>query len=537
MTLRGKIFLPLALLSGLLFLFLYGYWFPKSLHNLEQEELHATAQHLSSVAEGLVPLLLAHQLDTLYANLDSLHSQNRDWVAIRLVDADGRLLYPLQEATPTAPDNNLRTLEHRIQFLGNDLGKLSLTINLSSAVTPMQTRYRQLVTALLMVLCGYLLSIGYVVERVVRRPVNRLAYAAAKIAQGDFELPLVKTGNDEVGTLVDSFAAMRNAIRDYQETLLLRNRAIGRLSQAVEQSPVSIMIADLEGRITFVNPEFSRITGYTPEEVLGQNPRILKSGMTSADEYAALWRSISAGGTWSGEFCNKRKSGELYWESASIAPIWDENGTITAYLALKEDISERKLAEDTLRKTAARLSEAQRIAQMGNWELDLTCWRFSWSDEVYRICEVDPAAFEASYEAFLQLVHPDDRETVDAAYQTAVRTRTFYSIDHRLLLAGGKVKYVHEQGETCYERETPVRFVGTVQDITEQKLVEERLRTLSVELEQRVSERTAELQEKYAELERLNRLFVGRELRMVELKEQIKALEQRATGVNYSNDA
>lgn len=364
MRLRSKIFLPVACLSVLLIVFLYGYWFPQSLKNLEQQELRATTHHLNSVAEGLVPLLLAHQLDTVYENLDSLQQKNKEWVAIRLTNADGKTIYPLQESSLASVGEDshaLRRLEHKIHYLGNDLGTLFLTVNLHSTLTVAEARHRQLVIVLLLILFGYLLSIGLVVERVVSRPVNRLAQAAQKMARGDFSVHLSSPGADEVGMLTQSFADMRDAIREYQDTLLVRNRAISRLSQAVEQSPVSIMITDLEGRITFVNPKFTQITGYTAEEVLGQNPRLLKSGTSESDGYQVLWQTISSGGTWCGELCNKRKNGELYWESASISPILDEKGIISAYLAVKEDITTRKQAEEALCRLNNELE--QRVAQ------------------------------------------------------------------------------------------------------------------------------------------------------------------------------
>ncbi|MBI5302564.1 MAG: PAS domain S-box protein [Chloroflexi bacterium] len=120
------------------------------------------------------------------------------------------------------------------------------------------------------------------------------------------------------------------------------------LSRAVEQSPVSIVITDTQGAIEYANPEFTEVTGYTLAEALGQNPRILKSGETPPEEYARLWQQISAGGQWRGEFHNKKKNGELYWESASISAVTDEHGKITHYLAVKEDITARKAIERKL---------------------------------------------------------------------------------------------------------------------------------------------------------------------------------------------
>ncbi|HUI63588.1 MAG TPA: PAS domain S-box protein, partial [Bacteroidota bacterium] len=122
------------------------------------------------------------------------------------------------------------------------------------------------------------------------------------------------------------------------------------LSRAVEQSASTIVITDLMGNIEYVNPKFQQSTGYTPEEAIGKNPRMLKSGETPSAEYAQLWKTIKAGGEWRGEFHNKKKNGELYWESASISPIRNADGVVTHFLAVKEDITERKQMELQIRQ-------------------------------------------------------------------------------------------------------------------------------------------------------------------------------------------
>jgi PAS domain S-box-containing protein len=131
--------------------------------------------------------------------------------------------------------------------------------------------------------------------------------------------------------------------------------ALRKISEAVEQSPVSIVITDLTGRIEYVNPYFTRVTGYTIDEARGQNPRVLKSGETPAEEYAALWSTITAGGRWQGEFHNRRKDGTLFWEHAVIAPVRDASGRITSFVAVKDDISERRAAEKALEQSEERL--------------------------------------------------------------------------------------------------------------------------------------------------------------------------------------
>jgi PAS domain S-box-containing protein len=141
----------------------------------------------------------------------------------------------------------------------------------------------------------------------------------------------------------------------------LRKKAedeLRKLSRAVDQSPASIVITDTTGAIEYVNPKFVQITGYSLEEAVGKNPRILKSGEQPSGDYKQLWSIITSGSEWEGEFHNKKKSGELYWESAVISPIKDVRGIITHFLAVKEDITQRKKAEAEREKLINELQVA-----------------------------------------------------------------------------------------------------------------------------------------------------------------------------------
>lgn len=121
-------------------------------------------------------------------------------------------------------------------------------------------------------------------------------------------------------------------------------------SQMVEQSPSSIAVTDSSGNIEYVNPAFCNITGYSFNEAIGKNPRILKSGLTPDSTYAEMWRDLSHGKTWNGVLCNKKKNGEIYWESASIAPIIDAEGKTISYVAIKDNITEKVLLEKQLKE-------------------------------------------------------------------------------------------------------------------------------------------------------------------------------------------
>ena len=131
-----------------------------------------------------------------------------------------------------------------------------------------------------------------------------------------------------------------------------REDQLQKLNHAVEQSTSSIVITNLEGNLDYVNQQFLKTTGYSYEEVIGNNPRILNSGYTKKEEYKKMWDTIKSGGTWHGEFLNKKKNGSLYWEEVTISPVRNEEGEIINFLAIKTDITKQKKTAEKLRKIA-----------------------------------------------------------------------------------------------------------------------------------------------------------------------------------------
>jgi PAS domain S-box-containing protein len=273
-----------------------------------------------------------------------------------------------------------------------------------------------------------------------------------------------------------------------------------KLSVAVEQTPAVVMITDVHGTIEYVNPAFEQVTGYTRSEAIGANPRILRSGQMSEAVYREMWATITAGQIWRGEFCNRKKNGELYWDLGTVSPLRSPDGAITNYISVKEDITERKKieaelqqhrdyletlvqartaeltaeiterkrAEETLREKERRLAEAQRIGQLGSWEWEVTTGQLSWSDEGYRIMGIDPAAAELNYANAIALVHPEDRERVRAALDLAVANAQPLTLDHRVIRPDGqeRVVNIHAEPWNTHSMSRP-RLVGTIQDITE----------------------------------------------------------------------
>lgn len=161
---------------------------------------------------------------------------------------------------------------------------------------------------------------------------------------------------------------LRHKVIELDGEIIERRRVedtLRKISIAVEQSPASVVITDAQGAIEYVNPKFTDLTGYTAAEVRGKNPRMLKSGKSSPHYFTELWSTITAGEVWRGELCNKKKNGEIYWEQASISPIKDARGDITGFLAVKEDITERKKSEERERLLETQLHQSQKMESLG----------------------------------------------------------------------------------------------------------------------------------------------------------------------------
>jgi len=293
------------------------------------------------------------------------------------------------------------------------------------------------------------------------------------------------------------------------------------------------------GQVLYISPAYESLWGRSRESLYEQ-PRIWLDAVVEEDRQGIIdhINAISAGHTTTAEFPEYRilrPDGSIRWVLARAFPIRDADGQVYRIAGIAEDITDRKQAEeglkkvgveleervkerttelsvaneallaeieerkaavDALRRVRDSLAEAQRIAQIGNWDWDIVDNKLYWSDEIYRIFGLEPQEFGATYEAFMRSVHPDNREHVEQAVNRALNEKEPYSIDHRIVLPDGSERMVHEQAEVVFdENDKAVRMLGTVQDITERKLVEDELRGSQEEL-RRLSSQLLEAQER-----------------------------------------
>lgn len=269
-----------------------------------------------------------------------------------------------------------------------------------------------------------------------------------------------------------------------------------KLSLAVAQSPVSIIITGLDGRIEYVNPAFTLASGYSAAEAIGRNPNILKTGRTPQASYRQLWDALRQGRTWRGEFVNRRKDGSEYIEVATISPVRQADGRITHYMAVKEDITEFRLALRNLHAGEERLRLAKNAAGLGIFDRDVGTDILDW-DERMREMWGAGADEPISFETFMAGIHPDDRSATQAAIDRALDPEGDgnFSAEYRVISRTGTERVVNATGQAFFDGGRAVRIVGAVKDVTRQKRLEDELRQrrseLETLLEQQVAAQTA----------------------------------------------
>ena len=289
-----------------------------------------------------------------------------------------------------------------------------------------------------------------------------------------------------------------------------------KLSQAIEQSPVMTYITNLDGNIEYVNPKVLAVTGYSREELIGKNPRIFSSGEKPKEEYKLLWETISAGKEWKGEFHNKKKNGEFYYVAASITPVVDAGGEINHFLAIEEDITGRKLAEQKIhdlnenleKKIIERTSqlaetnknlekeienrrlvevelelEKKRLANIikgtniGTWEWNVqtgeTVFNERWAEILgYSLAEISPV----SIQTWMDFAHPDDLKiSGELLEKHFIGELDYYSFESRMKHKNGEWVWVSDRGKVhSWDKDgKPLLMSGTHQDISERKRASE----------------------------------------------------------------
>ena len=316
-----------------------------------------------------------------------------------------------------------------------------------------------------------------------------LAFKASRGVEDIYNLTYIRKDGRRFPAIVSV-----TALRDTQDAVIgylligtdntVREQAEAQLhlqGAALNAAANAIAITDRSGLTEWVNPAFSELTGYTSAEAVGKNPRdLVKSDQHDPAFYKNLWDTILSGHVWRGEMVNRRKDDSLYTEEQTITPVRDLQGDISHFIAIKQDITERKRAEEEFRRSAESLRTSEERtrfalenANVGIWDMDYTTGVLRWSETIEAHYGLRPGTFGGTFEAFVERIHPDDRAPVLETVGKAMKAGTDFSVQNRSIWPDGTVRWLSGAGRILLgEHGEPVRGVGISLDVTERRILE-----------------------------------------------------------------
>lgn len=313
--------------------------------------------------------------------------------------------------------------------------------------------------------------------------VRTLSAQAERVRRGERNVDFSIDRHDELGGLAAVFHRMVTTLAVREQEIASSN---AQLRTILDTSPDLIFFKDSSGVYLGCNNAFAEFVGQSEAEIIGKTDFELFDA-----EIAAFFRDndrkmLELGQRRSNEEWVTYPDGHRVLMDVVKVPYYGPHDAALGVLGISRDITARYQADEQVRHSQKMLEDAQRIARIGSWDLDLVANRLSWTREVYHIFELDPVEVTPSYDGFLAVIHPEDRDMVDNAYRDSLRTRRPYKLEHRLRLKDGRIKYVEEQCETTFDNHgRALHSFGTVQDVTERHLTH------------------AELQQKQQHLDRL----------------------------------
>lgn len=347
----------------------------------------------------------------------------------------------------------------------------------------------QLGTIICLSLTAYCLLRRYVVT-----PVNSMNAVARSFAAGNRRARVRSGRGDELGQMAAQLDAMLDEITSWQErehqatqeALHAKRDAehaaeeLETFKRALDEHAI-VAVTDRAGVITYVNDRFCEVSKFSREELIGQSHRLIKSDYHAKQFWVDMWRAVVRGDIWRGEVCNRAKDGSLYWVDTTIVPFKDHSGRIARYVAIRAEITQRKLAEAAVEERERQLRTlVNNIPGVAYRRCHDASGKIMFiSDAVRELTGYSPADFmDRPLRPYSSVIHPDDAVAVDQAVQLAVSECRAYEIEYRVIRSDGQVRHVWERGQaTRWQQDShePALLDGVVFDISHRKWAEQRL--------------------------------------------------------------
>ncbi len=243
--------------------------------------------------------------------------------------------------------------------------------------------------------------------------------------------------------------------------------------QLVVDAHAIVSVVDGKGNLTYVNEKFCRVSGYSSAALVGQNHRMVKSDTHSAQYYLQMRDTLARGDIWSGEICNRRPDGVLWWVEMTIVPFLDAHGLPYQCISVANDITQLKHNTEALRISEEHFRRGQTGANLGTWDWNVATNAVFWSERIGPLLGYAPGLLESSFDNFVKATHPDDRQPLLDAINASVENDVPYDFEHRVVWPDGTVHWVLERGAASRDATGKATSMsGVIQDINERKMVE-----------------------------------------------------------------
>ena len=476
MSIKFKLAIPTLLGLILILFFIEFGWKPLKIDR-EKDRFERHAIELLKVAEtGISQPLLIRDFGTLFSNLEQLQKMNTvRWKNLTLFDKDQRQIYPLIESVNDSPSMDVIPIEYDLVIEDRAIGSISLNMEWESekaAIVSQIDNVRNMIIAI-MFLIVLITSISQ--YRVIYRPIKKLVHATRKVQKGNLHPELPEITADEFGDLTSAFDDMLVEL-SFQKSAL--------------DAHAIVSSTDQNGIITQVNNRYTEVSKYSNQELVGQTHAVVNSAVHPEAFFENLWHTILKGKRWSGEICNRKKNGELYWVNTTILPFLDAVGVPNRFICIQTDITlqknevlKRREVEASLLKERQRLDYILQGTNVGTWEWEvqsgITYYNEQWAAMVgYTLKELSPTTISIME----KYAHPEDfKKSRDLIEKHFDRATDYYECELRMRHKDGHWVWVLDRGRVSSwgTDGKPILMCGTYQDITDRKEAEEAIRHLA----------------------------------------------------------